>query len=70
MYKVYHDPKGERYLEKSRDEPDKHVSHQYSEEDYKKKIQNLNIEIKGLNEQLDKVHKHICHNVSIKVTPL
>jgi len=59
MYKVYRDPEGERYLDTGLTEPDNNASRNYSEEDYKKKIQNLNIEIKGLNEQLEKVSTHV-----------
>jgi len=60
MYKVYHDPEGNRYLDKGSShltEPDFHSTsgRQFSEDDYKKKIKNLNIEIKGLNEELVKV---------------
>ncbi|XP_065899524.1 gamma-aminobutyric acid type B receptor subunit 2-like [Dysidea avara] len=54
MYKVYRDPEGHRYLDKGgMTEPDNNASRQYSEEDYKRRIQNLNMEIKGLNEQLE-----------------
>jgi len=63
MYKVYRDPEGERYLDKGMTEPENNVGFNYSEEDYKKKIQNLNIEIKGLNEQLEKVCTHNFHTV-------
>ena len=58
MYKVYRDPEGERYLDTGLTEAGNNTSRNYSEEDYKKKIQNLNIEIKGLNEQLEKVSTH------------
>ena len=61
MYRVYRDPEGERYLDQNsyKTEPDGNASHQFSEEDYKKRIQNLNIEIKGLNERLEKVSSFI-----------
>ena len=61
MYKVYRDPEGHRYLDKGgMTEPDNNASRQYSEEDYKGRIQNLNMEIKGLNEQLEMVCRHFC----------
>ena len=60
MYKVYRDPDGDRSLDKHSShltEPDcqSNICRQFSEDDYKKKIENLNIEIKGLNKELDKV---------------
>ena len=58
MYRVYRDPKGERYL----DQNNPHVTSvnkitvtNESEEDYKKRIENLNQEIKVLNDKLEKV---------------
>jgi len=72
MYKVFRDPEGEHCLDQHsyKTEPDGRTSHQYSEDDYKKRIQNLNLEIKGLNERLEKVpnfirclwYKNKCHS--------
>jgi len=58
MYKVYRDPEGEHYLDTGLTETANNASCIYSEEDYRKKIQNLNMEVKGLNEQLEKVSMH------------
>lgn len=60
MYRVYKDPEGKRFLEQNN--VNNHtstinkitISHE-SEEDYKKRIENLNKEIKGLNDELEKV---------------
>jgi len=58
MYKVYRDPEGEHCLD---EQPYKSsrgnsiMNLQYSEEDYKERILSLNLEIKGLNEKLEKV---------------
>jgi len=58
---VYRDPEGEHCLDQLsyKTEPDGNANHQFSEEDYKKRIQNLNIEIKGLNERLEKVSSFV-----------
>ena len=60
MYKVYKDPEGKRYLE---DPTSHHTStiqktvtiSSETEESYKKRIENLNEEIKVLSDELEKV---------------
>ncbi|XP_065899532.1 gamma-aminobutyric acid type B receptor subunit 2-like [Dysidea avara] len=56
MYRVYRDPEGEHCLDQHsyKSKSDGNANHQFSEEDYKKRIQSLNLEIKGLNERLEK----------------
>ena len=58
MYKVYKDPKGDRYLEQNHPHATSNakvtISNE-SEEDYKKRIENLNKEIQTLNGELVKV---------------
>ena len=57
MYRVYRDPKGERYLDQNNPHAtsvNKTIANE-SEEDYKKRIENLNQEIKVLNDKLEKV---------------
>ena len=52
MYKVYHDPEGTE-LEKNSESTDtkrKNSAVDFVEEDYKKKIESLNVEIKALND--------------------
>jgi len=60
MYKVYRDPEGDHCLVKHSSYLTEHncqstIGRQFSEDDYKKRIENLNIEIKALNKELDKV---------------
>ena len=58
MYRVYKDPKGERYLEQNSHHAtsvNKITVSNESEEDYKKRIENLNKEIKVLNDELERV---------------
>ena len=55
MYKVYKDPKGERYLEQKHPHSTSIAISNESEEDYKKRIENLNKEIQILNDELEKV---------------
>jgi len=56
MYKVYKDPKGERYLEQKYPNVPANGKISYeSEGDYKKRIENLNKEIQTLNGELEKV---------------
>ena len=63
MYRVYKDPKGERFLEQNNPYATS-VNNKIteSEEDYKKRIESLNQEIKVLNDELEKVHiyEHYC----------
>ena len=57
MYKVYKDPEGKRYLEEtttSTIQKTMTISSE-TEENYKKRIENLNEEIKVLNDELEKV---------------
>ncbi|XP_065899518.1 gamma-aminobutyric acid type B receptor subunit 2-like isoform X2 [Dysidea avara] len=55
MYRVYRDPEGEHCLDQHsyKSNSDGNANHQ-SEEEYKKRIQSLNLEIKRLNERLEK----------------
>ena len=58
MYRVYKDPKGDRYLDQNNPHAtsvNKITVTNESEEDYKKRIENLNQEIKVLNDELEKV---------------
>ena len=71
MYRVYRDPEGEHCLDQHsyKSKSDGNANHQFSEEDYKKRIQSLNLEIKGLNERLEKVlclRGSICYPLVIK----
>ena len=60
MYKVYKDPEGKRYLEEPTNHHASTIQRAMSmsnetEESYKKRIENLNEEIKFLNDELEKV---------------
>ena len=59
MYKVYRDPEGNHFLDKGSSHAEHYchgtIDQNFSEDNYKKRIENLNMEIKGLNEELDKV---------------
>ena len=58
MYKVYRDPEGKRFLEQNSHHSttvNKITICNESEEDYKKRIENLNREVKVLNDELEKV---------------
>ena len=71
MYRVYRDPEGEHCLDQHsyKSNSDGNANHQ-SEEEYKKRIQSLNLEIKRLNERLEKVlclHESICYPLVIKL---
>ena len=65
MYKVYKDPEGKQLLEQPPSSHHNTTFHQTisveNEEDYKKRIEGLNEEIKVLNEELELVyHFVIC----------
>jgi len=63
MYKVYHDPEGVSYLEQHHTNVSSSTtktSAKFSEEDYKKKIEDLNVEIKGLTKELEMVNFIYC----------
>ena len=57
MYRVYKDPDGKRFLEQDQHHPsaNKVTIYNETEEDYKKRIESLNGEIKALNDELEKV---------------
>jgi len=57
MYKVYKDPEGKRYLEETTTSTIQNTMtiSSETEENYKKRIENLNEEIKVLNDELEKV---------------
>ena len=58
MYKVYRDPEGADYLEQrhSNVSSTTKTAVRFSEEDYKKRIEDLNFEIKGLTKELEMVN--------------
>ena len=66
MYNVYKDPEGKRVL----DDPTSHhtstivktttISNE-SEESYKRRLESLNVEMKALNDELEKVHMYCYH---------
>ena len=65
MYDVYKDPKGKRVL----DDPTSHhtsttaktttTMSNESEENYKRRIESLNVEMKALNDELEKVRMYL-----------
>ena len=65
MYNVYKDPKGKRVL----DDPTSHraptavktatTMSNESEENYKMRIESLNVEMKALNDELEKVRMYL-----------
>jgi len=57
MYKVYHDPEGTDYLGQHQSSTTK-TTVKFSEEDYKRKIEDLNVEVKELTKELDMVSLH------------
>lgn len=64
MYRVYRDPDGKRFLEQNNHRTSvKLTTSNEIEEDYRKRIENLNGEIKVLNDELEKVHIiiNLCH---------
>jgi len=54
MYKVYHDPEGTDYLgqQQSNVSSTTKTTVKFSEEDYKRKIEDLNVEVKELTKEL------------------
>ena len=67
MYKVYKDPEGKRSLEQNNhysSTVNKITVCNESEEDYKKRIENLNKEIKVLNDELEKVAITTANNIA------
>ncbi|XP_065899589.1 gamma-aminobutyric acid type B receptor subunit 2-like isoform X3 [Dysidea avara] len=60
MYKVYRDPEGADYLEQrhSNVSSTTKTAVRFSEEDYKKRIEDLNFEIKGLTKELEMLASH------------
>ena len=65
MYRVYRDPEGKRFLEENSVNRqastinNKMTVSNETEEDYKKRIESLNEEVKVLNDELEKVR--ICN---------
>ncbi|XP_065899591.1 gamma-aminobutyric acid type B receptor subunit 2-like [Dysidea avara] len=60
MYKVYRDPEGANYLEQSHSNVSSttKTTVKFSEDDYKKRIEDLNFEIKGLTKELEMFKSH------------
>lgn len=71
MYKVYEDPKGERYLEERSHHTETCVKTTIlsteNEESYKKRIENLNEEIKILNDELEMVTSYMYVRICVHV---
>ena len=57
MYRVYHDPKGKRSLRSGKTIKQQRQTSavNFSEDEYKRRIESLNLEIKALNEEIEMV---------------
>ena len=71
MYKVYRDPEGANYLEQSHSNVSSttKTTVKFSEDDYKKRIEDLNFEIKGLTKELEMVNFSVVLCMGEKTVP-